>query len=417
MNKDVLKDILYEQEDDFNNRDKYIKRDIKLDTYISTSLVVVISGVRRCGKSTLLHIIKESMKLKDGDYLYFNFDDERVPRDILFLNKLYNLFKELYNKEPVFFFDEIQNIEGWEKFVNRMYEKGLKLFITGSNARLLSSEISSSLTGRNMVIDLYPFSFIEYLDFANVKYNLNRLSLSVQIKIKNAFNFYFNKGGFPLVDKENNLEIINSYFQDILYRDIVVRHKITNINEIREIGLYLMSNIGKLFSYSTLMKISGLKSSSSVKSFLEYYHQSYLFFYLKKFDYSIKKQTMNSRKVYTIDQAFAARIGFNFSTNKGRILENIVFLELRRKDREIFYHSNKNECDFLIKEGLIIIAAVQVCYDLNIQNEKREIMGLVEAMKAYELKEGMVLTMDQEKSVEIDGYKIKVLPVWKWLLL
>ena len=165
------------------------------------------------------------------------------------------------------------------------------------------------------------------------------------------------------------------------------------------------------------MKISGLKSSSSVKSFLEYYHQSYLFFYLKKFDYSIKKQTMNSRKVYTIDQAFAARIGFNFSTNKGRILENIVFLELRRKNREIFYHSNKNECDFLIKEGLIIIAAVQVCYDLNIQNEKREIMGLVEAMKAYELKEGMVLTMDQEKSVEIDGYKIKVLPVWKWLLL
>ena len=247
MNKDELKDILYEQEDDFNNRDKYIKRDIKLDTYISTSLVVVISGVRRCGKSTLLHIIKESMSLKDGDYLYFNFDDERVPRDIFFLNKLYNLFKELYNREPVFFFDEIQNIEGWEKFVNRMYEKGLKLFITGSNAKLLSSEISSSLTGRNMVIDLYPFSFIEYLDFADVKYNLNRLSSSVQIKIKNAFNFYFNKGGFPLVDKENNLEIINSYFQDILYRDIVVRHKITNINEIREIGLYLMSNIGKLF--------------------------------------------------------------------------------------------------------------------------------------------------------------------------
>ena len=167
MNKDELKSILFELEDDFNNREKFIERNIKLDTYLATSLVVVISGVRRCGKSTLLHIIKENMKLQEGDYLYFNFDDERIPNDILFLDKLYNLFKELYNKEPIFFFDEIQNIEGWEKFVNRMYEKGLKLFITGSNAKLLSSEISSSLTGRNMIINLYPFSFSILAEFNN----------------------------------------------------------------------------------------------------------------------------------------------------------------------------------------------------------------------------------------------------------
>lgn len=417
MNKEKLKEILYDQEEDFNNKSQCLERNIKLDEYISTSLVIVISGVRRSGKSTLLYLIKERMKLNEGDYLYFNFDDERVSGDILLFNDLYNLFKELYNKEPVFFFDEIQNIVGWEKFVNRMYEKGLKLFITGSNAKLLSSEISTSLTGRNRTIKLYPFSFREYLNFVKIKYNLNRLSSSVQNKIKYAFNFYFKKGGFPLVDKEDNLEIINSYFQDILYRDIIVRHKITNVNEIREIALYLISNIGKLFSYSTLQKISGLKSLNSVKTYLEYYNQSYLFFYLKKFDYSVKKQTLNSKKVYVIDQAFATRMGFNFSTNKGRILENIVFLELKRRGKEIFYHSNKNECDFILKKGLTITNAIQVCYDLNIENEEREKSGLLEAMYKYKLNSGIILTYDQEEEIQIDEYKVQIIPVWKWLIL
>ena len=417
MNREKLKEILYDQEDDFNNKGVCIDRDIELNEYIHTSLVIVISGVRRCGKSTLLYLIKEKMKLDTGDYLYFNFDDERAPREILLFNDLHNLFKELYNKEPVFFFDEIQNIEGWEKFVNRMYEKGLKLFVTGSNARLLSSEISTSLTGRNRMLKLYPFSFREYLNFESIKYNLSRVSSSVKSEIKSAFNFYSRKGGFPLVDKEDNLEIINSYFQDILYRDIIVRYKITNIKEIREIGLYLISNISRLFSYSTLQKISGLKSLNSIKNYLDYFNQSYLFFYLKKFDYSVRKQTLNPKKVYVIDQAFATRIGFKFSANKGRILENIVFLELKRREKEIFYHYDKNECDFIIKEGLAITNAIQVCYDLNTENEKREKAGVLEAMNKYKLNSGLILTYDQEDEIQIEKHKVKIIPVWKWLIV
>lgn len=416
MNKEELKDVLLDQAESFNRIKEYTKREIDLTTYMSTSLVVVISGVRRCGKSTLLYAIKEEMKLKEGEYLYFNFDDERITPNILIFTQIYDLFKELYDTEPVFFFDEIQHIEGWEKFVNRMYEKGLKVFVTGSNAKLLSSEISTSLTGRNKVIKLFPFSFREYLVFVDEKYNLNKLSPSVKNKIKKRFNFYFQKGGFPLVDKENDLEIINSYFQDILYRDIIVRHKITQVQEIKAMGLYLMSNIAKLFSYATLKNVSGIKSLNSVKSYLEYYHQSFIFFYLKKFDYSVKKQIMNSRKVYVIDQAFASRIGSHFSENKGRILENIVYLELKRNNNEIFYHSNKKECDFLVRDGVTITEAIQVCYSLHSDNEKREYAGLLEAIKTYELKDGTILTMDQEKELEIDGHLIKVTPVWQWLL-
>ena len=416
METGKLKEIVLDQQDVFNKKTDLIARDIELAKYISSSLVVVISGIRRCGKSSLLYLIKEKMKLKEGDYLYFNFDDERITNDISILDQLYNIHLELYDREPVLFFDEIQNISGWEKFINRMFEKNIKVFVTGSNAKLLSSEISTSLTGRNKVIELSPFSFREFLVLSENKYDLKKINSTSKNKIKKDFEFYFKKGGFPLVDKEDDLELINSYFQDILYRDIIARFKLTQIEEIKQIGIYFMSNIGKLFSYSTLKNISGVKSSSSIKAYLDYYSQTYLFFYLKKFDFSIKKQILNPKKVYVIDQAFATRIGFNFSENKGRILENIVFLELKRRSKEVYYHQGKNECDFIIKDALEINEAIQVCYFINPNNEKREIQGLLEAMKKYDLKKGLILTYEQEYSFETESSSINVIPVWKWLL-
>lgn len=416
METGKLKEIVLDQQDVFNKKTDLIARDIELTKYISSSLVVVISGIRRCGKSSLLYLIKEEMKLKEGDYLYFNFDDERITNDISILDQLYNIHLELYDREPVLFFDEIQNISGWEKFINRMFEKNIKVFVTGSNAKLLSSEISTSLTGRNKVIELTPFSFKEFLVLSGNKYDLKKINSTSKNKIKKDFDFYFKKGGFPLVDKEDDLELINSYFQDILYRDIIARFKLTQTEEIKQIGIYFMSNIGKLFSYSTLKNISGVKSSSSIKAYLDYYSQTYLFFYLKKFDFSIKKQILNPKKVYVIDQAFATRIGFNFSENKGRILENIVFLELKRRSKEVYYHQGKNECDFIIKDALEINEAIQVCYFINPNNENREIQGLLEAMKKYDLKNGLILTYEQEYFFETESLSINVIPVWKWLL-
>lgn len=416
METGKLKEIILDQQVAFNKKSGLIDREIDFANDISSSLIIIISGIRRCGKSSLLYLIKEKMDLKEGDYLYFNFDDERISNDISILDKLYNIHLELYSREPVLFFDEVQNISGWEKFINRMYEKGIKIFVTGSNAKLLSSEISTSLTGRNKVIELSPFSFKEFLVLTGNNYDLKKLDSMTKNRIKKDFDFYFKKGGFPLIDKEDDLELINFYFQDILYRDIIARFKLTRTEEIKQIGLYFMSNVGKLFSYSTLQKISGVKSLSSIKAYLDYYSQTYLFFYLKKFDFSIKKQILNPKKVYVIDQAFATRIGFNFSENKGRILENIVFLELKRRNKDVYYHQEKYECDFVVKDDFKINEAIQVCYFIDHNNENRETSGLLEAMRIYKLGKGIILTYEQEYSFEIESLPVTVIPVWKWLL-
>jgi len=417
MDKGRLKEIMFDQKEVFNSKHHLIQRDIELEKHMASGLVVIISGIRRCGKSSLLFLIKEKMNLKEPEYCYFNFDDERITADVSILEQMFNLHLEVYGTEPVLFLDEIQNIDHWEKFVNRMYEQGIKIFVTGSNAKLLSSEISTSLTGRNKRIELYPFSFAEYVRFIGNKYNLDRLTPKSKSMLLKDFNAYFETGGFPLVVKEKDPELINAWFQDILYRDIISRYRLTQVNEIKQIGLYFASNTGKLFSYSTLQEISGVKSLSSIKDYLYYYEQSYLFFYLKKFDYSVKKQIMNPKKVYVIDPAFAHRLGFNFSENRGRILENIVYLELRRRGDEVYYHSGKRECDFVIKTGIHITGALQVCHTIDSRETRdREIGGLLEAMQRYKLKEGMIITHDLEETFEVNDCHVEILPAWKWVI-
>jgi uncharacterized protein len=417
MHKERLREILFDQNEVFNQQKHHlIDREIELTNYINTSQVIIISGIRRCGKSSLLYLIKEKMKLDETAYCYFNFDDERIIPEIAILEQVYNLHLEIHGKEPVLFFDEIQNINNWEKFVNRMYEKGTKIFVTGSNAKLLSSEISTSLTGRNKVLELFPFSFREFLSFKGKTYDQARLTSKRKALILNDFNHYMETGGFPLVVKENDLELINSYFQDILYRDIVSRYRLSQVNEIKQIGLFFASNTAKLFSYAVLQQISGVKSLSSIKDYLGYYEQSFLFFYLKKFDFSVKKQIMNPKKVYTIDPAISNRLGFNFSQNKGRVLENIVFIELLRRGKEIYYHAGKNECDFLVKEGVNITEAIQVTWATDQSNLRREYGGLQEAMQNYKPKRGLLITYDTTPAFTNPNRHIETVPVWKWLL-
>jgi predicted AAA+ superfamily ATPase len=357
-----LQEIILDQRFYFNTNKSLIERDIDLSLYIKTSQIVVISGIRRCGKSTLMYQIKEQINWENQNYCYFNFDDERIVLESEILSEIYNTSHKLFGEISVFFFDEIQNVPNWEKFVNRMYEQGKKVYVTGSNSNLMNSEISTILTGRNKLIHLFPFSFNEFLRFLGKANTISKLTSLEKTNLIGDFDHYMNFGGFPIVLKENDLELINSFFQDIIYRDIVARFKIYQVNELKQIGLYLMSNISKLFSYSTLQNISGVKSLSTIKDYLFYYEQSFLFMYIKKFDYSLKKQIMNSKKVYTIDNAFMHRIGLSFSENKGRALENIVYIELKRRGYDVFYHSGKNECDFIICEGLKVIQAIQVVY-------------------------------------------------------
>jgi len=414
MQKDRLKEIILDQKEVFSQQRDLIDRDVELERYIRTGQVVVISGIRRCGKSSLLFLIKERMKLEERNYCYFNFDDERIIPGTNLPDEIFNLHIEMYDSEPVIFFDEIQNIQGWEKFVNRLYEKGIKIFITGSNARLLSSEISTSLTGRNMVLNLYPFSFSEYLRFEGRKYELAFLTSGQKALLRKDFSRYMETGGFPMVLKEKDLELLNGLFQDILYRDIVSRYRISQVNELKEIALYFASNCGKLFSYSTLQAISGIKSLSSIKDYLEYYAQSHLFFYLKKYDHSVKKQIMNPKKVYLIDPGMINRMGFNFSANKGRVLENIVFLELLRRGKEVYYYSGKNECDFLVKEGLHITEAIQVSWSVNKENYPRESEGLKEVMRNFDQVKGLLISDDISGIPE--DQSIKAIDIRDWLI-
>lgn len=416
MNKDRLHEIMTDQREVFNLQKDLIDRDVDLNRYIKTGQVVIISGIRRCGKSSLLYLIREKMQLDDAHCCYFNFDDERIIPDPELPEQVVNLHIELYREQPVLFFDEVQNIPAWEKFVNRMHESGFKIFVTGSNARLLSSEISTSLTGRNMVLDLFPFSFAEFLRYRGTYPESLQPGTRQKALIKAEFNHYLENGGFRLVVKEDDIELISSYFRDILYRDIIARYRLSQVNEIRQLAIYFATNISRRFSYSTLQKVSGIKSTSTIKDYLGYYEQSYLYHFLKKFDYSVKKQVMNPKKVYAIDPAISNRLGFNFSTNRGRVLENLVFLELLRRGKEVYYHAGKGECDFLIKEGIHVTKAIQVTWSLDGLNRDRETGGLREAMKLHDLDGGLVITADEEGPVEEGGPDIKCIPFWKWAL-
>jgi uncharacterized protein len=416
MDRQRLKDIMLDQKEVFNQKRDLIDRDIEVTKYIESAQVVVISGIRRCGKSSLLFLIKEQMGLAETAYCYFNFDDERITPEISILENIVTLHIEIYGSYPTLFFDEIQNVEGWEKFVNRMYERGTKVFVTGSNARLLSSEIATSLTGRNKVIELFPFSFAEYLRFLRADYNLNMLTPGNRALLQKDLNHYMEIGGFPLVVRENDLELINSYYQDILYRDIVSRYRLSQVNELKELGLYLASNVGKIFSYAMLQKVTGIKSLSTIKDYLEYFRQSYLFYYLPKFDYSVKKQIMNSKKVYAIDPGFVNRLGFRFSENRGRLLENVVFNELLRRGNEVYYHTGKYECDFVLKAGTEVVGLIQVTDRLNHENVVREINGLKEAMQLYNLAGGLLLVNEPvDSSLETDK-SVTIQNVGQWLL-
>ncbi len=420
MLKSTFNEILLDQRESFFEKKDLIERNINLEKYIKTRQIVVISGVRRCGKSSLLYIIKEKIakKINQKNMLYVNFDDERLvdiqPENF---NEIYLWFLEKFNPEKgkiCFFFDEIQNTKGWEKFLSRMYDTGIKIFVTGSNATLLSSEIATALTGRNLVLELYPFSFKESLLLSGIT-DLDYTTLK-KAGLKAHFNDYVRFGGFPLVLKEKQRDILADYYRDVFYRDIISRHSVTKIKEIKLIGNFLSANIGKQISYNTLKNISGVNSLSTIKNYLDYFRSSFLFFTIEMFSYSLKKQILSSKKVYGVDTGLVLEVGFSFSGNSGRLLENIVFLELKRRGFEIYYYSEKYECDFVLKGKTKIINVVQVTKEITPENEKREYGGLIDAMEAYGLKEGIILTEDTDDSVSLDEKTIIIKPVWKWLL-
>ena len=415
MEKNKLKEVLQDQQGLFDKADDLIERDISLKDYMKGNEIVIITGIRRCGKSSLLKIISKKLNEK---FVYMNFDDIRLTDfKVENFEDIEEIVSEIYGIKTnvIYLLDEIQNVPSWERWVNNLYAKKIKVFVTGSNSSLLSSEISTFLTGRNKVIKLYPFSFREFLLFKKIKTDYQ--TTDERRAVSQAFNEYFEKGGFPLVIINDDLTLSKQYFEDILNKDIIKRYNIKKVKELKDLILYLFSNVSKTYSYSTLKQVSSIKSLSMINNYIEYLKNVFVASTINKFDYSIKKQKVSSSKFYILDNSFLKTVAFNFSENAGKRLENLVFIELVRRGNEIYYHAKKNECDFIIKEGLKITKAIQVCLILdNAVTKKREVDGLIEAMKEYKLKEGLILTLDKEEGIVVEDKKITIKPVWKWLL-
>ena len=417
MDREVLKQIIADQME-YHLPKTFFNRiqSHHIQEFVNDPNILIITGIRRSGKSTIQRILQN--ELSESDY-YFNFDDERLINfKVQDFQMLLEIFIELFGKQSIFYFDEIQNIEGWEKFIRRLYESGNKIFITGSNAKLLSKELGTHLTGRYIQLEVYPLSFREIIQHKYPEV-LNKKALSTDNIgiILHHFADYFKHGGIPEYFKFRKSEYLKDLYEGILYRDIVARYNIANERHLRELVYYFASNIGKEFSYTKLSETVGLSSPNTVSSYCSYLEKCYLCFFVNRYSHSLKKQIQYNKKCYMIDPAMIRTIGFRVSEDKGRLLENIVFLHLKMKGLKIYFHKNTKECDFIIRKNNQIIQAIQVTLNLSDKKVKnREIEGLIEAMKTYGLQEGFIITENEQSILKIEQFKIRIIPIWKWLL-
>ncbi len=392
------------------------QRDYQLLDLLELPEIKILEGARRTGKSTLMYQIIANLHAQGKRVLYLNFDDEELGKHLL--KDIYYIFQ---SKEPIdyLFLDEIQQCSEWVHFVRKLYDtRQLKqLWISGSNSSLIKKEYKTLLTGRNITLDIYPLSFSEYLRF-NQQNNVSLPLSSIQeTKVIALFQRYLEFGAFPAVALRPvyQKELLMNYFEDVLYKDIMTRYEVSAA-KLKELAVFLCSQSGKEFSYRNIANTLKLHANT-VTEYMSYFQEVFLFHELYRFDYSLKQQFINNKKIYALDVGLAAANAFLFSHDNGRKLENLVCNELRRRGLEIYFHKNKKECDFIVKQELELVQAIQVTYSLSEDTTRqREIAGLFEALEQYHLKSGLILTMYEEEDITLDEYSIRVIPVWKWML-
>ena len=361
------------------------------------SFARIITGVRRCGKSTVVQ-----MNFLKKSAFYLNFEDTSLygfdTKDFEILNEAIEKFSK-ENSCKYLCFDEIQSVNGWEIFVHRKLEENYLVIVTGSNASLLSWELGTRLTGRHLDYEMFPFSFQEFCVLKKLKVNTN------------SFSKYLTQGGFPEAIKNESDEILQRLFDDILTRDIAVRHSIRDVRTLKILSLYLASNCGNLISGSKLSAQLGIKTNVTILEYLSYLEQCYLFFFVPKFNYSAKAQSVNPKKVYCIDTGMIQSVTLSSNADAGRMLENAVFIELRRRTKNIWYYSESSfECDFLYGHDSIPENAVQVCYELTNENREREVRGLVETCRKFPGVKPLIITFNQKDKISYDGMIIEAIP-------
>lgn len=415
VSKDLLLQVIYEQRE--THVDLGVTRQID-DALVACPEILVISGVRRCGKSVLLRQIQARQPVAD---YYLSFDDERLMQfTVADFAMLAQVFIEEFGEQRLFCFDEIQNVPGWERFVSRLYSQGNKVIVTGSNASLLSRELGTFLTGRHVDKRLFPFSFAEFLAFEGHTCDRSTFHTTAgRAMMSKWVNEYLRLGGFPQYLRNRNGEYLQTLYADIVYRDIVARHGLDSARPLRELVYYLASNGTHRFTYNSVAKATGIKSSDMVKSYIGFLEDTFLVFVLNKFDNKAGVQLRSPKKIYFIDNALQWQIGFNASPNTGMLLENAVCIELLRKGCEVYYYGNGHECDFVLRRGTRVVQALQVTVSLRTSQatRQRELAGLESAMQAFDLDEGWIITLDeQEELTTAQGQTVHVVPVWRWLL-
>ena len=393
--KDILNQVIVSQQKDLISLPLGIPREMLKQIDLTVPQAIILTGIRRCGKSTLLRQLMETQK----NHYYFNFEDQKIASfEIDDFEKLEELFPVIYGNSIYHFFDEIQNVPKWELFIRKLLNSGKRCILTGSNASLLSKELGTRLTGRHLNYELFPLSYLEYLKYCQQKPEAG------------SSEEYFQKGGFPEYLQNAREQFLQELLRDILTRDIIIRHKIRESKKIQELAIYLLTNVGKELSYNNLAKLFAFGSTNTVINFISYLEESYLLFTVPKFFYSYKRQLVNPKKIYGIDNGLITANSVTFSPDQGRMLENAVFLQLRRYNSEIFYFKENKECDFLIKEKNQIKEAIQVCWEVNSDNKEREVAGLKEAMDKFNLSKGKIITFNQEDRL----WEISLIPFWKW---
>jgi predicted AAA+ superfamily ATPase len=426
MKKETFKQLIL----DFQEKDlsQVVQRDMDIPTDLDKPISLV--GVRRSGKTFILLSIIKQLKKTGIDYkniLYINFEDDRLyPLSLSDLNILLETYYELFpqkKKEKIYIFlDEIQNVPGWEMFVRRVLDtENCRIFITGSSAKLLSKEIATALRGRGITYEIFPLSFKEFLTFKNI--DPDDHTSGGLAKVKNAFNDYLSRGGFPEVvnyDSDIYTRTLQEYLDLIMYKDIIDRFKINNKQLLKYLMKFCFVNVSKLLSPNKLFndfKSQGLRlSKNTIYEYLGYLEDAYGAFTLPIHSSSVGEEMRNPKKIYSVDIGFKRVMDYSFKKDIGYLYENIVFLELRRNMKNIFYFKKRQEVDFyFIKEREPHL--INVSYEMDTQaTRQREINGLMEAMDYFFVKNGLIITSETDEEIKENNKRIKMVPLWKWLL-
>lgn len=391
------------------------------EKWLDSNLIKVILGPRRAGKSVFA-----LMLLKNRPFMYFNFDDEILTNGGISADELMKELHMAYGEIKTILFDEIQNLPSWELFVNRLHREGYNLVLTGSNANLLSRELATVLTGRHMPIEILPFNFNEFLRAKNYQIDPEYQSLpqnrGVLLKL---MEMYMLSGGFPEVAVKN-IEVKSYFdvlFDSLLFKDVVRRHNVRFSAQIDNLGSYLINNFSSYYSLRKLAGALNLKSVTTTEKYIKYLEEAYIIFSLRRYSAKAIKRIKSPKKVYTVDNGFISAKAIQHSPDKGKLMENLVFMELLKKgfecNRDLFYYKTRNnrEVDFAIKKGTAVSELIQASYQTgNAETKKRETKALIEAGEELKCDDLMIITWDEEAEEKVSRKTIKFVPLWKWLM-